>query len=78
MLNSTIHGVINSNSFRNSGKVKVLLHVLCAEAISVLQMEEKVMSIDTGTPQSMMDMLILHNDKENGPILVQSQPSNLD
>ena len=28
---STICGVINTNSFRNSGQVKVLLYVLCVE-----------------------------------------------
>ena len=44
-----IRGVINSNLFRNPRKVKVLLHVLCVEAISVLHMEEKVISADTKT-----------------------------
>ena len=41
MSNSTILGVINSNLFRNPGKVTVLLYALCVEAISVLHMEEK-------------------------------------
>ena len=33
-------------SLRNLGQVKVLLYVLCVEAISVLHMEEKMISID--------------------------------
>ena len=52
MWNSTIRGVINSDSFRNHRKVKVLLYALCAEAISVLHMEEETISIDKRTPQS--------------------------
>ena len=51
--NSTIRGVTNSNLFRDPGKVKVLHYVLCVEAISVLYMEEKMISIDlidTRTP----------------------------
>ena len=53
MQNSTIRGVTNSNLFRDPGKVKVLHYVLCVEAISVLYMEEKMISIDlidTRTP----------------------------
>ena len=45
-----------NNSLRNLGQVKVLLYVLCIEAISVLHMEEKMISIDTRTPQSLKDM----------------------
>ena len=45
-----------NNSLRNLGKVKVLLYVLCIEAISVLHMEKKMISIDTRTPQSLKDM----------------------
>ena len=44
------------NSLRNPGKVKVLRYVLCVEAISVLNMEEKMISIDIRSPQSMRDM----------------------
>ena len=69
--NSTIRGVINSSSFRNLAKVKVLLYVLCVEAISVLQMEVKMISIDTRTLQRISDMWITdkgmwmqHNNKE--------------
>ena len=54
--NSTIRGVVNSNSFRNPGKVKVLLYVLCVETILVLHMEEKMISIDTRTPQNIRDV----------------------
>ena len=50
MLNLTILGAINSNSFRNLPKVKVLLDVLCVEVISVLHMDGKMILIDT--PQS--------------------------
>ena len=50
MLNLTILGAINSNSFRNLPKVKVLLDVLCVEVISVLYMDGKMILIDT--PQS--------------------------
>ena len=39
--------------------------VYCAEAISVLHMEEKMILIDTGTPQSTRDMWVLRNNKEN-------------
>ena len=53
-----------NDSLRNLGQVKVLLYVLCAEVISVLHMEEKMISIDTRTPQSKRDMWILHNDKK--------------
>ena len=60
-----IHGVINSNKFRNLGKVKVLLYVLCVEAISVLPIEEKMIAIDTSKPQSTRDMWMLDNSKEN-------------
>ena len=44
-----IRGVINSNSFRNPGKVKALLQVLRVGAISVLHMEEEMISADTKT-----------------------------
>ena len=71
MQNSMIRGVTNSNSFRNPGKVKVFCHILCVEVVSVLRMEEKLMSIDTRTPQSISDMWMLHNNKET--ILVQAQ-----
>ena len=50
MLNLTILGAINSNSFRKPPKVKVLLDVLCVEVISVLHMDGKMILIDT--PQS--------------------------
>ena len=50
MLNLTVLGVINSNSFRKPPKVKVLLDVLCVEVISVLYMDGKMILIDT--PQS--------------------------
>ena len=63
--NSAIRGVINSNSFRNGGKAKVLLHVICVEGISVLHMEEKMISTDTKAPHSIKDMQMLPNDKEN-------------
>ena len=63
--NSTICGAINSNLFRNSGKVKVLLFGLCVEAITVLHMEEKMISIDTRITQSIRDMWMLHNKKES-------------
>ena len=36
---------------RNIGQVKVLLYVMCVEAISVLLMEENMISIETRTPQ---------------------------
>ena len=36
--------------------MKVLLYVLCVEAISVLHMEEKMISIDKKTLQSINDM----------------------
>ena len=67
-----IRGVINSSSFRNPAKVKVLLYVVCVEAISLLHMEEKMRSIDTRTLQTISDMWIRdkdiwmqHNDKES-------------
>ena len=63
MLNLTILGAINSNSFRKPPKVKVLLDVLCVEVISVLYMEEKMIVIDT--PQSIRYMWMLHNKKGN-------------
>ena len=70
--NSMIRGVINSSSFRNPAKVKVLLYVVCVEAISLLHMEEKMRSIDTRTLQTISDMWIRdkdiwmqHNDKES-------------
>ena len=44
------------NSLRNPGKVKILRYVLYVEAISVLNMEEKMISIDIRTPQNMRDM----------------------
>ena len=69
--NSTIRGVINSSSFRNLAKVKVLLYVMCVEAISVLQMEVKMILIDTRTLKTISDMWITdkdiwmqHNNKE--------------
>ena len=37
----------------------------CAEAISVLHMEEKMISIDKKTLQSINDMWMLHNDKDS-------------
>ena len=40
-----------NDSLRNLGQVKVLLYVLCVEAISVLHMEENMISIETRTPQ---------------------------
>ena len=52
------------DSLRNLRQVKVLLYVLCVEAITVLCMEEKMISIDTRTPQGIKDMLILRNDKK--------------
>ena len=36
MSNSTILGVINSNLFRNPGKVTVLLYALCGSDFSVV------------------------------------------
>ena len=36
-----------NNSLRNLGQVKVLLYKLYIEAISVLHMEKKMISIDT-------------------------------
>ena len=62
---STIRGVKSWNSFRNPGKVKVLLYELCVEAISVLYIEEKMISIDTRKPQSIRNMWMLRNDKES-------------
>ena len=62
--NSTIRGVINSKSFRHHGKVKVLLLVLCMEAISVLQMGKNDINRHK-TPQSIRDMWMLHNDRKN-------------
>ena len=38
--------------------MKVLPYLLCVETISVLHMEEKMISIDTRTPQSIRDMWI--------------------
>ena len=64
---------------RNIGQVKVLLYVLCVEAISVLHMEEKMISIDTRTPQSIRDMLILRNNKNKlTDVGASSVTSNLD
>ena len=63
--NPRICGVTNSNSFRNPGKVKVLRYVLCVEGISVLNMEERMISINIRTPPSIRDMWMLHNNKEN-------------
>ena len=60
-----MRGVTNSNSFRNHGKVKILHFVLCVKAISVLHMEEKMISIDTRTPQTIRDMWMLHNGKDS-------------
>ena len=54
-----------NDSLRNRGQVKILLYVRCVEAISVFHMEEKMISIDTRTSQSIRGMLILRNDKNN-------------
>ena len=51
--------------FKNPRQAKILLYELCAEAISVLQMEEKMISTDTRAPYSIRDMWMLHKDKEN-------------
>ena len=53
----------NFKSSRNAVQVKVLLYVLCVEAISVLYMDEKMISIDTRTPQR--DIWMWHKGKEN-------------
>ena len=53
MWNSTISDVTNWNSFRNPAKIKALRYVQCVEALSVLHMEEKMISTDTRTPESM-------------------------
>ena len=45
--------------------MKVLYYAVCVEAISVMQMEGKIISIDRNTPQSIKDIWMLHNDKEN-------------
>ena len=50
-LKKKIYYVKFNNSLRNFGQVKVLLYVLCVETISVLHMEENMISIDTRTPQ---------------------------
>ena len=50
--NSLILSVQDSNPFRNPGKMKVLLYVLCVEAISVYYVEEKKILLDTRTPQN--------------------------
>ena len=65
------------NSLRNLGQVKVLLYVLCVEAISVLHMEEKML-IDTRTPQSTRDMWILCKDKILTDFGASSMTANLD
>ena len=57
---------------------EVLLYVLCVEAISVLHMEEKMISIDTRTPQSVRDMWILRNDKKLTDFGASSATANLD
>ena len=67
-----------NDSLRNLGQVKVLLYVLCAEVISVLHMEEKMISIDTRTPQSVRDMWILRNDKKLTDFGASSATANLD
>ena len=45
--------------------MKILHFVLCVKAISVLHMEEKMISIDTRTPQTIRDMWMLHNSKDS-------------
>ena len=67
-----------NDSLRNLGQVKVLLYVLCVEAISVLHMEEKMISIDTKTPQSIRDMWILCNNKILTDFGASSVTTNLD
>ena len=67
-----------NDSLRNLGQVKVLFYVLCLEAISVLHMEEKMISIDTRTPQSVRDMWILRNDKKLTDFGASSATANLD
>ena len=58
--------------------MKVLLYVLCVEVISVLDMEEKMISVDTRTPQSIKDMWILHNNKKLPDFDASSVTANLD
>ena len=66
-----------NDSLRNLGKVKVLLYVLCAETISVLHMEEKMISIDTRTPRSIRDMWILCNNTKLTNFGANSATANL-
>ena len=67
-----------NNSLKNLRQVKVLLYVLRVEAISVLHMEEKILSIDTRTPQSVRDMWILRNHKKLINFGASSATANLD
>ena len=67
-----------NDSLKNLEQVKVLLYVLCVEAISVLYMEEEMISIDTKTPQSIRDMSILRNDKKLTNFEASSATANLD
>ena len=67
-----------NNSLKNLRQVKVLLYVLRVEAISVLHMEEKILSIDTRTPQSVRDMWILRNHKKLTTFGASSATANLD
>ena len=45
--------------------MNVLLYVQFVETIAVLHMEEKMIPIDTRLSQSIRDMWMLHNEKEN-------------
>ena len=67
-----------NGSLRNLGQVKVLLYALCVEVISVLHMEEKMMSIDIRTPQSIRDMWILRNHTKLNFFGASSVTANLD
>ena len=59
-----------SDSLKNLGQVKVLLYVLCVE--------EKIILIDTRTPQSIRDMWILRNHKKLTNFGANSAIANLD
>ena len=67
-----------NDSLKNLGQVKVLLCVLCVEAISVLHIDEKIILIDTRTPQSIRDMWILRNYKKLTNFGASSAIANLD
>ena len=56
---------MNSNLFGYSRKVEVSLYVTCAKLISVLNMGEKMIVIDTRAFQSIKYMWMLPNHKEN-------------